>query len=79
MLYQDSGQTPEQRASEVTKIFEMFLFHLDYENIRLKMDKSENNLFNSLHISYHINKRMKINFATVKTLFWLRDLKDKYL
>lgn len=58
--------TPDERLSEASRIFQVLAEAQALE----KLTAREREFFSSLIISDHV---------TVKQLFWLRDIKDKYL
>lgn len=80
-LGQDTGQTNARRDQEATQILEMFLQSPDIDMIRKQFSTKELDFINSLEVMY---KRTRSSgksqiFVSGKQLFWLRDLKEKYL
>jgi hypothetical protein len=75
-LFSDSGQTPERRNEEATRIFEMFLPH--WSVLLEDFNGSDRILMFKLHGMYRFKDRHKV-FVSPKELFRLRDMKEKYL
>ena len=72
-LFKDSGQTAEERAKEANKI----VFDLDLRGAIENMEPHERRFVTETADRLH-----KFGLATiisVKQLFWLRDLMQKYL
>ena len=63
-LWQESGSTPEGRLAEMEKIADLLSGH------ELAMEKRELEFLNNCQDGRPITPNM---------LFWLRDIKDKYL
>lgn len=71
-LFDDSGQTPERRNEEATQIV-IVLFE---SGVRCEEETKECDFLRSMYKMYGRNGKV---YATAKQLFWLRDLKEKYL
>ena len=71
----DSGQTPERRNEEALRIIKMFKDANSYDGI---MEDNERRFITTMLMMYDRYSGEKV-FVTPKQLFWLRDLKDRYL
>ena len=70
----DTGQTPERRNEEALKIIQMLKYNT-YDGIP---EDNERKFINQMISMYDRYNGQKV-FVTSKQLFWLRDLKEKYL
>lgn len=76
MLYQTSGHiNAEARNNEAIKIFQEF--YAEYSNWQ-SFKEREIIFMQKLKRMYEFKNR-KVIFVSPKELFWLRDLKEKYL
>ena len=70
-LTSDSGSTPERRCEEAQTLVEML------EDHEADMDDSDRNFFRS--IKGRFEQYGPRTIISVKTLFWLRDIRDRVL
>jgi hypothetical protein len=70
-LTNDSGQTPERRAEEAGELLDMLA------DAVVRMDEKESKFVTDLNARFLQYKERTL--VSVKQLFWLRDLRDRYL
>ena len=64
-MFDDSGSTPEQRRAEADRILDMM------DGNSFPFEDNEKQFINNI-------RHLKASVST-KQIFWLRDIKDKYL
>ena len=70
-LYQESGSTPERRAQEADELTNMLA------DAEVWMTRTEAIFFRDMY--ERLEKYGDRTFVSPKQLFWLRELKEKYL
>ena len=77
-LFQESGQSPTRRNEEALQLVKLLYGGFDGHCDDDFIPRNERQFLQSMFRMYEKHDKKAI-FVTAKQLFWLRDLKEKYL
>ena len=77
-LFQESGQSPERRNEEALQLVKLLYGGFDGHADDDFLPREERKFLTDMFRMYEKHNGKAV-FVTTKQLFWLRDLKEKYL